>query len=395
MSYTNRRLSMRNVVLAGTIALALGVLGCSTHVEDEIETTSDSLENGPRWKVLNIQYQVQETGYWCGPAATRVALSARRPNVPSQGALANQLGTTTNGTDYIGQITNVLNAHLGAGTYFTVEMPNDPPTPAQRARLWNDIVRNIDANYAVVTNIVAPASNHPPGYPNYTIYHYFAVIGYNPDTRQVYIADSANFGGNKLYWLSFDQLATLIPPKGYAAAVGGTSCPGGNGVVVGAIEAKYHQLGGCGSFLRRPITNEMTTPDKVGRYNVFENGSIYWTPSTGAHEVHGLIRDKWRDLGWEAGVLGYPIKDEIPTPDGAGRFSVFQRGSIYWSPATGAHEVLGRIRDKYKELGWEAGELGYPVSGEYAVDGGRKSDFEHGSITWQAATNDFEVEIEE
>ena len=386
---------MRNVVLAGTIALALGVLGCSTHVEDEIETTSDSLENGPRWKVLNIQYQVQETGYWCGPAATRVALSARRPNVPSQGALANQLGTTTNGTDYIGQITNVLNAHLGAGTYFTVEMPNDPPTPAQRARLWNDIVRNIDANYAVVTNIVAPASNHPPGYPNYTIYHYFAVIGYNPDTRQVYIADSANFGGNKLYWLSFDQLATLIPPKGYAAAVGGTSCPGGNGVVVGAIEAKYHQLGGCGSFLRRPITNEMTTPDKVGRYNVFENGSIYWTPSTGAHEVHGLIRDKWRDLGWEAGVLGYPIKDEIPTPDGAGRFSVFQRGSIYWSPATGAHEVLGRIRDKYKELGWEAGELGYPVSGEYAVDGGRKSDFEHGSITWQAATNDFEVEIEE
>ncbi len=386
---------MRNVVLAGTIALALGVLGCSTHVEDEIETTSDSLENGPRWKVLNIQYQVQETGYWCGPAATRVALSARRPNVPSQGALANQLGTTTNGTDYIGQITNVLNAHLGAGTYFTVEMPNDPPTPAQRARLWNDIVRNIDANYAVVTNIVAPASNHPPGYPNYTIYHYFAVIGYNPDTRQVYIADSANFGGNKLYWLSFDQLATLIPPKGYAAAVGGTSCPGGNGVVVGAIEAKYHQLGGCGSFLRRPITNEMTTPDKVGRYNVFENGSIYWTPSTGAHEVHGLIRDKWRDLGWEAGVLGYPIKDEAKTPDGNGRFSVFQRGSIYWSPATGAHEVLGRIRDKYKELGWEAGELGYPVSGEYAVDGGRKSDFEHGSITWRAATNDFEVEIDE
>ena len=63
------------------------------------------------------------------------------------------------------------------------------------------------------------------------------------------------------------------------------------------------------------------------------------------------------------------------------------------SASTRAHEVLGRIRDKYKELGWEAGELGYPTSGEYDVAGGRKSDFEHGSITWRSATDDFEVEM--
>ncbi|MGX1800126.1 C39 family peptidase, partial [Streptomyces albidoflavus] len=28
-------------------------------------------------RTLEIDYQVQETGYWCGPAATRIALSAR------------------------------------------------------------------------------------------------------------------------------------------------------------------------------------------------------------------------------------------------------------------------------------------------------------------------------
>jgi uncharacterized protein with LGFP repeats len=39
------------------------------------------------------------------------------------------------------------------------------------------------------------------------------------------------------------------------------------------------------------------------------------------------------------------------------------------------------------ETGWESGALGYPVSDEYDVAGGRKSDFEHGSITWDAATN--------
>jgi len=166
--------------------------------------------------VLNIEYQVQQTGYWCGPAATRVALSAWGVP-PSQQALAQELGTTTNGTDWIGQITEVLNEHLGAGTYATTEMPNDPPTPAERERLWNDIVRSIHGGYPVVANIVAPPSNHPPGYPNSTIFHYFAVAGYDSSARKVYIADSASFGGNQLYWLPFDQLATLIPPKGYSA----------------------------------------------------------------------------------------------------------------------------------------------------------------------------------
>lgn len=178
--------------------------------------TALELGSAPAWRVLSVDYQIQETGYWCGPAATRVALSARMIP-PSQAALAAQLPTDTNGTDWIGQVTATLNARLGGAHYKTTEMPNDPPTGAQRDRLWNDIVISIDNNYPVVTNIVAPASNHPPGYPNYTIYHYFTVIGYNPDTREVYIADSANFGGNQLYWLSFDQLATLIPPKGYSS----------------------------------------------------------------------------------------------------------------------------------------------------------------------------------
>ena len=185
----------------------------STTGEVAVELDGDEPQ---AWKVLNIDYQVQSTGYWCGPAATRMALSARM-NPPSQATLAAELGTTTNGTDWIGQITAVLNSRLGATPYKTTEMPNDPPTTSQRNQLWADIVRSIDDNYPLVTNIVAPPTNHPPGYPNTTIYHYFTVIGYNPLTSQVYIADSANFGGNQQYWLSFDQLATLIPPKGYSS----------------------------------------------------------------------------------------------------------------------------------------------------------------------------------
>ena len=160
---------------------------------------------------------MQETGYWCGPAATRIALSCRGV-YQSQSSLASQLGTTTNGTDYIGQVTGVLANHVG--WYETKNMPNDPPTQAQKDLLWNDISYNIDRGYALVANIVAPPGNQPPGYPsNQTIYHYFTIIGYNRDPayKQAYIADPANFSGNNHYWLWFDQLASLIPPKGYSA----------------------------------------------------------------------------------------------------------------------------------------------------------------------------------
>ncbi|KAB8158369.1 hypothetical protein FH609_029645 [Streptomyces sp. 3MP-14] len=168
-------------------------------------------------RTLEIDYQVQETGYWCGPAATRIALSARIAP-PSQATLAVQLGTHVGGTDHISQVTGVLNANLGTGWYETKEMPNDPPTQAQKDLLWRDIVLDIDNNYPLVTNIVAPPGNQPPGYPpDQTIYHYFTVIGYDDVNRTVLIADPASFGGNQIYWLSFEQLASLIPPKGYAA----------------------------------------------------------------------------------------------------------------------------------------------------------------------------------
>ena len=42
----------------------------------------------------------------------------------------------------------------------------------------------IDNGFPLVANIVAPPTNHPPGYPSdRTIYHYFTVIGYNAGNR--------------------------------------------------------------------------------------------------------------------------------------------------------------------------------------------------------------------
>jgi len=276
--------------------------------------------------VVNVRYEIQSTGYWCGPTATDIALSARM-TPPGQSTLANELGTTTNGTDTIIYVTNVLNQNLHATWYATRQMPNDPPTQAQRDLLWHDLTRSVDDGFAFVANIVAPPSNHPPGYPNTTIYHYFTVAGYNSDTREVFIADPADFQGNQEYWLTFDQFATLIPPKGYTALA---DCA--RDAVGGDIATKYDALGGCTSVLGPPITDERGTPDGVGRFTAFEKGSIYWTPSLGAHEVHGRILQAWAGQGWETGGLGYPISDEYA--DGDGRRNDFQHGFIHWSATT-------------------------------------------------------------
>ncbi|MGH7601415.1 MAG: LGFP repeat-containing protein, partial [bacterium] len=154
------------------------------------------------------------------------------------------------------------------------------------------------------------------------------------------------------------------------------------------IQIKYNQLGGAQGFLGKPATEERATPDGIGKFRHFAGGSIYWHPKTGAHEVHGDIRKKWSELGWEKSFLGYPTTDETTTPDKAGRFNHFQGGSIYWHPKTGAHEVHGDIRKKWSELGWEKSFLGYPTTDETATPDkvGRFNHFQGGSIYWHPQT---------
>lgn len=157
--------------------------------------------------------------------------------------------------------------------------------------------------------------------------------------------------------------------------------------VQGDIRAEWMALGGVNSFLGYPVTDETGTPDGIGRYNHFQGGSIYWSPSTGAHEVHGLIRDKWASMGWEQSFLGYPLTDETSTSDGVGRYNDFQGGSIYWSPNTGAWEVHGVIRDYWRNMGAEKSACGYPTSDEqpYNDPNGvytRWSHFQIGYLLW-------------
>jgi uncharacterized protein with LGFP repeats len=159
--------------------------------------------------------------------------------------------------------------------------------------------------------------------------------------------------------------------------------------VHGAIHEHYQALGGPGGFLGLPIDSERPVPG--GAVSRFQGGSIFWSPATGAHELHGAILGAYMFMGGSSSFLGFPVTNETGTPDGVGRYNHFQNGSIYWTFATGAHEVHGAIRDFWANSFWEFGPLGYPTSSELPTpDGvGRFNRFQGGTVTWTPITGAF------
>ncbi|NJN95844.1 MAG: hypothetical protein HC875_17930 [Anaerolineales bacterium] len=169
-------------------------------------------------------------------------------------------------------------------------------------------------------------------------------------------------------------------------------CSYGKFMVRGSIYDKYRQLGQHKGFLGCPIESEQASSG--GQRQKFYGGSIYWSPDVGAFEVHGLIRKKWQALGAENSFLGYPITDETSTPQHhgrVGRYNHFEDGSIYWEPgAKEAFSIRGPIRDKWASLGWERSILGYPISDErFFIDKKQQAwqynTFEEGWIFWREA----------
>src|SRR3712207_5031940 len=189
----------------------------------------------------------------------------------------------------------------------------------------------------------------------------------------------------RLGYPTTDERATPVPGGRYNHFQGGsiywTSATGAH-AVGGAIRGVWGALGWEKGRLGFPTTDEKPTPRRPGAYNHFQGGSVYWSPTTGAHAVWGDIRAVWAAQGWENGQLGFPTTDERRTPNQQGAATWFQGGSIYWSPATGAHSVLGAIGGTWAALGYENSALGFPVSDEYGIAGGRAQDFQFGRITF-------------
>jgi len=115
-----------------------------------------------------------------------------------------------------------------------------------------------------------------------------------------------------------------------------------------------------------------------------------------------VISKRWLQIGGATGLLGCPTSNELDaekSPQGTtGRFVRFDRvkfddknnGAIYWHK-TGRYAgetfiVIGGILNLYEDMGRSSSWLGFPISDEYNVSGGARSDFEGGYIFWSSQT---------
>ncbi len=150
----------------------------------------------------------------------------------------------------------------------------------------------------------------------------------------------------------------------------------------GAIRSEWSALGFENGVLGYPTTDPIGGLKDGGVYQNFEGGAIVWTPATGVHESLGVIRQLWQQLGFESGEMGYPMSEVIGGLRNGGSYQNYQSGAIVSSPTAGTHESLGPIRTRWSQLGFEGGLLGYPTTGVVTglTNGGSYQNYEGGAI---------------
>ncbi|WP_255510252.1 C39 family peptidase, partial [Micromonospora sp. AP08] len=186
---------MRNTVLtaAGIAATTVGIAGPAiaaqaTPAEKTAQVATDRKGHGER--ELDVRYEAQPNFYYCGPAATRNALSVLGKNIDVD-AMAKEMGTTENGTNSINDITPVLNKETGKH-YRSVELKDGKADDKQTDTLRADIVRTVDDGRAVVANIAGTATDTDGNTHSFEGGHYISVVGYRDNGKIVTIADSAD-----------------------------------------------------------------------------------------------------------------------------------------------------------------------------------------------------------
>jgi uncharacterized protein with LGFP repeats len=157
-------------------------------------------------------------------------------------------------------------------------------------------------------------------------------------------------------------------------------------IVRGGILAAWLATGGTTGSLGFPTTSDAPTADGRGAFVRFQGGDVYWSPTTGTQVVRGSILSTWLAGGGATGPLGFPTTSDAKTADGRGYVVRFQNGDVYWSPATGTQVVSGAMAKTYWQRGGSSSALGFPTRSSYPVSGGMRTDFERGSMTWNATS---------
>jgi|GEM_PF-1058028 len=123
-------------------------------------------------------------------------------------------------------------------------------------------------------------------------------------------------------------------------------------------------------------TRELLYLSSAGAHiQYYERCAVMYHPALGiAFEMHGAIYEKYKTLA-NPESLGYLIGDEFDATQPGGKKSLFSKGGIYWSGATGAYPVTDKIYAEYESLG-ESKAWGFPVKAAKAIPNGVEQEFQ-------------------
>lgn len=131
----------------------------------------------------------------------------------------------------------------------------------------------------------------------------------------------------------------------------------------GAVFTYHESTGGVYGPLGYPLTDLGDIGDRRGKSQWFEKGILWYSPTTKAFGLWGPILDRYLENGHARGFVRYPTSDIRPAGDGRGSYATFERGTIYVSDRTPAHQVHGAMLPEYLLVhGGPRGPLGYPIS---------------------------------
>ena len=164
---------------------------------------------------------------------------------------------------------------------------------------------------------------------------------------------------------------------------------GGLVEVHGSVFRHHEAQGGVHGPLGYPVNELSPMPDGRGRSMWFERGILWNTPTTGSHALYGPILDRYAANNHALGYIRYPTSGVRQVGDGRGQFATFEKGNIYNSASSGAHQVHGAVLRYYLARGGPTGSLGYPTSelDPGGTPGGRFQQFEGGRIEYVPATD--------
>ncbi len=157
--------------------------------------------------VLKIVWQQQTRSYNCGPAASRIVLSAlvQPGKLASQEQLAEDEGTNPNSGTYRTGVAAGLNK-------YTPSLRWEPST----GNIWTGVTGAINKKRPLPIAIeIGSPSELPPGWSRdkVGVQHWFVAYGYNALTKQVLISDPAStgpgFNPSDHYWISLQALRSI------------------------------------------------------------------------------------------------------------------------------------------------------------------------------------------